>query len=758
MTESFLTTYVSLFEQELGESQVVDEVEIPLIQRDFAQGRRDPATTVVRDNFLDVLHAAATGAEPVGLDFVYGEVMDGKLRPLDGQQRLTVLFLLHWYLAARTNRVDEANRWARFSYATRPSARLFCQRLAAATLPADIASPSRWIADQPWYLSTWRYDPTVRSMLVVVDAIHQRFADDDLDEAWKRLTDPDDPAISFHLLPIENMGSPEDLYIKMNSRGRPLTEFENFKAQFEKAIEGQARADEFAEKVDGAWSDLLWPMHGGDNLIDDEFLKYLQFAIELCEWRQGETASRGRRLIVRAETVFNPDQPAGAENVGFLFHAFDTWTGEPDVSAYFDGVFTTVPAVDQNGCPKLVLFGQDVRKNLLEACCREFGNEQKFGTTRKILLYAILLHRRYETADFPRRLRSLRNLLEASEDELRAHRMPKIVNDTYRLIVDGDLAGVEALNQVQRTDEVEKWAFVEQHPNLLESICRLEDDSLLRGSLVAFDLNAERFDQRATAFRQSLSTQPVVRAFTGALLASGVYQRKIRASLKFGAPERSNRWRDLLTGATRQEMSPTRAAMARVLDVLSETEKDPTATLQAIGAEFTQGAEDATHLDWRYYLVKYPVMRTGRSGIYRAPNDSMGYSLCMLEKAQLNSYYRDPYLLAIVREAGLQASVVDGGDGPWFTGAATNPRWLRLHNSDLQFRCVPEGFAVKAPPEDDHRATLEVLVGNRSDISETEAGYLLAVPQAEAYGRLVDTSDRIAIGAGFLQAAVEAGL
>ncbi len=70
-----------------------------------------------------------TGGDAVGLDFVYGEVEDETLRPLDGQQRLTTLFLLHWYLAARTNQLDRDHGWTHFSYATRPSARLFCERL-----------------------------------------------------------------------------------------------------------------------------------------------------------------------------------------------------------------------------------------------------------------------------------------------------------------------------------------------------------------------------------------------------------------------------------------------------------------------------------------------------------------------------------------------------------------------------------------------------------------------------------------------------
>ena len=54
--------------------------------------------------------------------------------------------------------------------------------------------------------------------------------------------DRDAPGISFHLLPIEQMGLSEDLYIKMNSRGKPLTPFENFKARFEQDISATMEA------------------------------------------------------------------------------------------------------------------------------------------------------------------------------------------------------------------------------------------------------------------------------------------------------------------------------------------------------------------------------------------------------------------------------------------------------------------------------------------------------------------------------------
>ena len=105
----------------------------------------------------------------------------GTLRPLDGQQRLTTLFLLHWYVASRSGHLAEEHGWKRFSYATRQSARMFCESLVEHPLPDGEAVPSDWIKDQPWYLFLWRHDPTIQSMLVMLDAIHERFHDVDAD-------------------------------------------------------------------------------------------------------------------------------------------------------------------------------------------------------------------------------------------------------------------------------------------------------------------------------------------------------------------------------------------------------------------------------------------------------------------------------------------------------------------------------------------------------------------------------------------------
>src|SRR5688572_8742108 len=78
----------------------INSIEIPIIQRDYAQGRQSKDVERIRKQFLESLHRAITSqTSPLKLDFIYGNVLSGKLIPLDGQQRLTTLFLLHWYIS-----------------------------------------------------------------------------------------------------------------------------------------------------------------------------------------------------------------------------------------------------------------------------------------------------------------------------------------------------------------------------------------------------------------------------------------------------------------------------------------------------------------------------------------------------------------------------------------------------------------------------------------------------------------------------------
>ena len=65
----------------------------------------------------------------------------------------------------------------------------------------------------------------------MIDAIDKVFGP--VDDIWGKLQAG---AISFYFLPIKDMGLTDELYIKMNSRGKPLTQFEHFKAELEREL------------------------------------------------------------------------------------------------------------------------------------------------------------------------------------------------------------------------------------------------------------------------------------------------------------------------------------------------------------------------------------------------------------------------------------------------------------------------------------------------------------------------------------------
>lgn len=259
-------------------------IRIPLIQRDYAQGRAD--TEEVRSEFLGALARALQlppddPALPLNLDFVYGTLnQDEQFVPLDGQQRLTTLFLLHWYLAQRdgqlqafTERFCDDDGSSRFTYSVRPSSSEFFNALAShAPEPALDAGDSliEHLTDQPWYFRHWRLDPTIQSCLTMLQAMHQLFHHAPM-ASFARLIDVQRPVIGFQILDLDDFGLADDLYIKMNARGMPLTTFETFKARYERHLhtqfDGQTRqmhgkpvsiATFFAWRMDTRWADFFW--------------------------------------------------------------------------------------------------------------------------------------------------------------------------------------------------------------------------------------------------------------------------------------------------------------------------------------------------------------------------------------------------------------------------------------------------------------------------------------------------------------------
>lgn len=290
---------------------------IPIIQRDYAQGRDNNQAKEVRTEFLSQLFDyIETPFGSYDLDFVYGISSPSpdspkkmEFIPLDGQQRLTTLFLLHLYLASRVIGAPESDRFFKtlqikngdlvdslFSYHTRTSAVEFCNGLIDADNNFSEVfilnekgqrkykdTISAYIRNSSWFYPDWLQDPTVKGMLTMLDAIDERFNECDHLSALKRLMSDVDPAITFIFMSLEDYKLTDDLYIKMNSRGKPLTSFENFKAKYEQYIDSFEKygsdksiedlqeeivkrgskliktvKDNFSFNIDTKWAKLFW--------------------------------------------------------------------------------------------------------------------------------------------------------------------------------------------------------------------------------------------------------------------------------------------------------------------------------------------------------------------------------------------------------------------------------------------------------------------------------------------------------------------
>jgi hypothetical protein len=285
-------------------------------------------------------------------------------------------------------------------------------------------------------------------------------------------------------------------------------------------------------------------------------------------------------------------------------------------------------------------------------------------------------------------------------------------------------------------------------------LARLEDHTILRGTLAAFDLD-DAISARVETFEAIFEPEHWP-ALTGALLATGEYQRDYPGSdqHRFGSPSTEGVWRLLLVDrGDHDALSRVRSVLGKLLDRVASSPEAAAASLESVAAEFVEEREAGSHFDWRYHLVRYPEMREGSSGIYYGADGRLGYELTMLSKLTQASWYRDAFLYAIWCEAGRPSEVKD----PWFTGYSTHPRWMTLVRSGIALRSVPAGIAVQPPTAPSSAGGYEAVLGSAGAVLNGE-GWLLPIPQAALEGVSIDTVDRVRKTSDFLQKLIAAGL
>ena len=212
-------------------------VVIPGIQRHYVQGANNPKAESVRKQFIkEIFTAIEKKQNEFSLHFIYGPInTDGEdsFVPVDGQQRLTTLWLIARYAAEKAEPSDRKHLLhllSRFTYEDRINAKQFCQALTCEDLRWDITQdPNPDILCQDWFVDYWKEDETVASMIRMLSTIHEEWYKHQDTITAEDILEAIDSKIRFNLK-IDAFG--DDIYMKMNARGLQLTQWENFKGKF----------------------------------------------------------------------------------------------------------------------------------------------------------------------------------------------------------------------------------------------------------------------------------------------------------------------------------------------------------------------------------------------------------------------------------------------------------------------------------------------------------------------------------------------
>ena len=307
------------------------------------------------------------------------------------------------------------------------------------------------------------------------------------------------------------MESDEDLYIKMNSRGKPLTRVRELQGALRAEHQplGSSRRVRPQDRRAVVGPDVALPRRRQHRRRRVHALHRLHHRdLRTARWtvgvRKARPACSGDLRRREPEVGRAPRLPlqrlrrlAGRRHM----------SAAPSTASFPLHCPATTGTTRTRSCSS-----ESTSVNLFEQCCHQFGSQRggnrAFTLQQSLLLYAVLLHLIEKTEDFPRRVRILRNLLAASaEDEVRRQNMPAC-SRTSRQSSSTVTSTRSASSAATRCRTSGTRPSSSPHtPTSPETVFRLEDHPILRGTLSSFELTADNFQQRADASRPPSPTR-----------------------------------------------------------------------------------------------------------------------------------------------------------------------------------------------------------------------------------------------------------
>lgn len=249
---------------------------VPEFQRNYLQGDdSNESIKYKRDRLLDdIFDCIKSQSKSMDLGFIYGRVEQsykGKLfYPYDGQQRLTTLYFLYLLIYFKFKKYDEIGSIKeKLSYQTRISTNRFIESFLSWILDSkekDNIYNDFWnkngkdlkgfIMSQDWFMMTeWNYDVSIINMLSIIVEISGRIKKNLGDKTGiDNFIDKDENnPFQFDFIYVDDISKSDDLYIKINARGKALSPFENLKSDIDEYWNNEDKT-----KLDAEWTEYVW--------------------------------------------------------------------------------------------------------------------------------------------------------------------------------------------------------------------------------------------------------------------------------------------------------------------------------------------------------------------------------------------------------------------------------------------------------------------------------------------------------------------
>ena len=481
-------------------------------------------------------------------------------------------------------------------------------------------------------------------------------------------------AITFYFLPIKDMGLTDELYIKMNSRGKPLTRFEHFKAELERCIRkvDEETANRVIRKIDIDWTDLLWQYRSSG---EDEFDLLQRF--------------------------FAGSREEVLDNISTLESFFDCWC---HIDSFENpSLFLKEHLSHIHAEGKILIDGRekiDIFEDCLHAYADKTGRRRLFPLNRIILLYAIVFYLCNRSADgisdtqFRRRLRIINNLIRNSADEISdrsdRNRIPAILRqvDAIMLMGEPDEAIENNFNVNQLEEEREKKAYLRLYPDQAEIMNRLEDHPNLYGQISIIGVDHLDYTDRFYSLMNCNLDK-----IDCALMTIGNYgqQGRMKWRYQFASSRMKEAWDGLFHKSANYGFEDTSKIL---IELLSRKEGFTNDILQEMCARFITECEEADRYPWRYYYVKYPVFRPGSYG--KLSNTDAAANPYLFSVMQTRTQWSSNTYMPYLKEADpMHLSREDNGQ--------------RLVYGDVHIVCTNSSYLVRSNENEEVLDPVQIL-------------------------------------------------